>query len=212
MSAAALSVPLSVLLAATAPAAAPGPGTVEVLLVQPATGDGAFADAVAEALSDIQFTPMPLHDHGRYIAEVSVARESRGVVLSRVPAEHPSAQVGNWGGCGQRAHRNAQDPTSGPVGRHAHRPADHPRRAPAGLERRGAYRRRGPAGHGQPAGPCRPRVIPGNVGNYGHRPLESGHRTATGSRASATADEALSFSCSKAAAVIVRLFLRAAVS
>ena len=98
MSAAALSVPLSVLLAATAPAAAPGPGTVEVLLVHPAAGDGAFADAVADALSDIQFTPMPLHDHGRYIAEVSVARESRGVVLSRVPAEHPSAQVGNWGG------------------------------------------------------------------------------------------------------------------
>ena len=94
MSVAAVAVPLLMVLAGAQGAAVPTPGTVDVALVDPRVGDQAYADAVRQALSDLAFTPMPTPDHGRYIADVSVTRQPRGVVLSRVPNERAMPYVG----------------------------------------------------------------------------------------------------------------------
>lgn len=96
MNVAAIAISLSLLPAGTA--AAPVPGTVAVTLPEQAAADRPFADAVRAALEELSFTSLPQPDHGRYIAEVRVARERRGTVLSRVPGERPSASVGGWGG------------------------------------------------------------------------------------------------------------------
>lgn len=83
-----------------APASAP-PGTVTVVLAageaRPMPSDRPFADAVGQALGEANFTLMPQPGHSRYVAEVSVGREARGLVTARAPTDRAQAGIGSWG-------------------------------------------------------------------------------------------------------------------
>ena len=77
------------------------PGTVTVVMANPdatdSGGDRSFADAVGQALGEASFTLMPQTGHSRYIAEVSVAHEGKGVVATKAPTDKASAAIGSWG-------------------------------------------------------------------------------------------------------------------
>ena len=84
-------------------AVAPPPpiaGTVAVALgakdADPDT-DQRFADAVGQALGADNFTSLPTPGHSRYVAQVSVVRQARGLVTTRVAKEPASAGIGSWG-------------------------------------------------------------------------------------------------------------------
>lgn len=55
-----------------------------------------FADAVRRALGDADFLALPGAGHGRYIAQISVTQQNRGLATTD-PAEAPSrASAGDW--------------------------------------------------------------------------------------------------------------------
>lgn len=85
---------------AACPAASPAQesssrGTISV---EPADNrvPAAFTDAVRRALRDADFLALPGSGHGRYIAQISVTRQTRGLATTD-PAEAPShASAGDW--------------------------------------------------------------------------------------------------------------------
>lgn len=76
------------------------PGTITVEPVAgastPAEGQ-VFVEAVANALAEADFTPLPSAGKGRYIARITVTRSARGLVSSDAPKKGASGSVGNWG-------------------------------------------------------------------------------------------------------------------
>jgi len=55
-----------------------------------------FTDAVRKALGDADFLALPGSGHGRYIAQISVTQQNRGLATTD-PAEAPSqASAGDW--------------------------------------------------------------------------------------------------------------------
>ena len=88
------------LVAGVAPVGTPAtPGTI---VVAAASDDDLDADrpylaAVERSLRDADFTTIPDAAHSRYIAQVSVRREGKGVVTSRVATGEPLAGFGAAG-------------------------------------------------------------------------------------------------------------------
>lgn len=90
---------LTAAILALAPPQAVTPGTITVEVIDGSTApeDQVFAEAVANALADADFTPLPTAGRGRYIARITVMRTARGVVSANAPKQGVSTGVGNWG-------------------------------------------------------------------------------------------------------------------
>lgn len=92
---------LAPLLASVASPAGPVVGTVAVTLADANPGnvniDRPYTDAVGRALGEVNFTIMPGAEHSRYLAQVAVLREHRGVVTTKGTRGRTGALVGPSG-------------------------------------------------------------------------------------------------------------------